>query len=140
MATDPEVLTTLLNERQAPVSGTRYRTSRDLTLAQRWLVRVIEAKQFGRIENLPIAAGMPIPDRRTKIIRVARLGANAGPVPTRNADGDFELQQATSDLFDEFERVANGLVHRLEFRHGQPFQVETTAAADDFVQQSGLVS
>ncbi len=134
-----EALSTPINENHRAISGTRYRTSRDLTLAQLWLVRVIAVKQFGRIENLPIAAGMPIPDRRTKIIRVARLGANAGPVPTKNADGDFELQQATRDLFDEFQRVSNGLVYRLEFRHGQPFQVETTAAADDFVQQSGVV-
>jgi hypothetical protein len=125
---------------QTTSASRRYRTTRDLTIAQRWLVRIMSENQFGRIENLRIAGGQPVPDRNLKVVRIARLGINGGDAPVPAEDGDFELKQATKDLFDELSRIGNGVVHRLEFRYGLPSQIETTAAINkDSVPESGVV-
>jgi hypothetical protein len=119
----------------------RYRTTSDLTIGQRWLVNVMRVQQSGFIEKLRVEGGQPGPDRNLKVVRVARLGTNRGgtPVPVE-ASGDFELKRATGDLFDEFARIGNGVVRRLEFRYGLPFRVETTAAANcDSVSRSSVI-
>ena len=41
---------------------------------------------------------------------------------------DFELKQAVCDLLDELAQLRDGIVVRLEFRHGLPCLLETTAA------------
>ena len=63
---------------QATPSPRRYRTTRDLTIAQQWLVRIISENQFGRIEDLRVVSGQSVLDKRLKVVRVARLGANGG--------------------------------------------------------------
>jgi hypothetical protein len=132
---DSQTESTLLAANRA--TPTSCRTTRDLTDAQRWLLRIMSECQFGRIENLCVQGGQPVPDRCLKIVRVTRLGANGGSAPVPAEAGDFELKQAIRDLFDEFSRIGDGVVHRLEFRYGLPFQVETTDNA--FVPQSGVV-
>jgi hypothetical protein len=39
-----------------------------------------------------------------------------------------ELKQVVSDLFDELARLHNGVVVKLEFRHGLPFSLKTLAS------------
>jgi hypothetical protein len=109
------------------LSGTsrQPRTTRELTVAQRWLVQVMSEYQFGRFEDLCVENGQPVPDPHLKVIRVTRLGANAAGTPVQKSADDFELRQAIEDLFDELARIGNGVVCRLEFRYGLPFQVET---------------
>jgi hypothetical protein len=41
------------------------------------------------------------------------------------------LKQALRDLFSELSRIENGVVHRLEFRHGLPSQMETMTVAPE---------
>ena len=53
------------------------RTTRDLTDAQRRLVAVMSAHQFGRIENLSVQAGQPVFDGDVRIVRVAPSVARA---------------------------------------------------------------
>ena len=57
--------------------------------------------QYGRIENLRVAGGQPVPDQHLKIVRVARFGISVA-VATMPAQTDaFELKQALRDLFSE---------------------------------------
>jgi hypothetical protein len=74
--------------------------------------------------ELRVQAGQPIPDRNLRVVRVARLGMKRGDaaVPVK-APGNFELKRATGDLFDEFARIGKGVIRRLEFRYGLPFQM-----------------
>ena len=104
------------------------RTTRDLTSAQRQLVEVMSAHQFGRIENLAVRGGQPLFDQNVRIVRAARLGGEDGGASVHQAI-DFELKQAVCDLFDELQRLQEGTVVRLEFRHGRPCLLETVAAA-----------
>jgi hypothetical protein len=105
----------------------RYRTARDLTIAQRWHLQIMSEYQFGRIENLRVERGQPAPDRRLSIIRATRFGSkdDGRKVPM---SGYQELKQEVWDLFDEIEQLQDGYVVRFEFKHGLPFHLETTAA------------
>jgi len=97
----------------------------DLSACQRRLVQIMSESQFGRIENLRVQAGQPVFDPGFKVVRVARLcgdGERMGPLPT----DDFELKQAIRDLFDELARLEDGVILRLEFRHGLPCLLEMT--------------
>jgi len=111
-----------------PQPATQRRTTRDLTAAQLSLLQILSMHQFGRIENLPVYAGQPVLDPGVKVVRVARLGGESGGA-TVPSTGEFELKTAVCLLLDELERLQNGTVVRLEFRHGLPFSVETVAAA-----------
>src|SRR5438874_1185944 len=98
--------------------GTTPRTTRDLMAAQRLLLRIIREHRFGRIENVIVQDGRPLLDQDTKIVRVARLGGESGGTAASNTDDEFELKQPVRDLFDELARLGNGVIIRLEFRHG----------------------
>lgn len=102
-------------------------TTRDLSPQQRALLEMIRTHQFGRIEDMQIREGQPELDRDLRVIRTARLGGESLTTRIQVAE-DFELKQAFCDLFDELERLNNGMVIKLEFRHGLPFLLETSSS------------
>jgi hypothetical protein len=110
------------------VSETGYRTTKDLTPAQRLLLNIMSYHQFGRIENVRINGGQPVLDGGVKVVRAARLGGQSGATKVPSAD-EFDLKQAVRNLFDELVRLGEGVISRLEFRHGLPFLLETVAGA-----------
>ena len=59
-----------------------------------------------------------------KVVRVARSGGGDAAKVTRT--DEFELKRQVRDLFEELERLHDGTVIRLEFRHAVPFLLETT--------------
>jgi hypothetical protein len=52
-------------------------------------------------------------------------------VAKKSVADEFGLKQAVCDLLDELAQLSDGLVLRLEFRHGLPFLLETAAAVGD---------
>jgi hypothetical protein len=88
----------------------------------------MRAHQFGRIENMAVRGGEPILSSDLRVVRVARLGGGSDPAKVTRTDV-FELKRQVRDLFDELERLQDGTVIRLEFRHGLPFLLETAATA-----------
>jgi hypothetical protein len=54
--------------------------------------------------------------------------AQSGATKVPSAD-EFDLKQAVRNLFDELVRLGEGVISRLEFRHGLPFLLETVAGA-----------
>ena len=104
------------------------RTTRDLTAAQRSVLKIMRENQFGRLENVPVQGGQPVLDRGVKVVRVARLGGESVGMTVPCTD-EFELKRAVCDLFDELARLGNGTVVKLEFKHGLPFSLETVATA-----------
>jgi hypothetical protein len=57
---------------------------------------------------------------------VSRNWARKAIVTKIHSTDDFELKKAVCDLLDELERLQNGMVVLLEFKHGLPFLLETT--------------
>jgi len=82
--------------------------------------------QFGRLENMSIRDGQPIFDRDMKLVRITRLGSERSRMYVTTGD-DFELKSQIRELFEELDRLQDGTVIRLEFRHGLPFLLETAA-------------
>lgn len=74
------------------------------------------------------SSGEPILNGDLRVVRVARLGGGSDPGNVTRTDG-FELKTQVRDLFDELERLQDGTVFWLEFRHGLPFLIETAATA-----------
>ena len=72
-----------------------------------------------------IRAGEPILNSDVKVVPVARLGGGDAAPVTRT--DEFELKRHVRDLFEELERLQDGNIARLEFRHGLPFLLETRA-------------
>jgi hypothetical protein len=100
-----------------------------LSPARKRLIDVLHALQFGRIENLSIAAGEPQFDDPPTIVRSIKLPAEAvtaGPCPP-----DFALKQPMLDLLLYFDSYQTGMVRRLECRFGQPCLVEFVAGDVD---------
>jgi hypothetical protein len=102
----------------------QHRTTQDLTAVQRWLVQIMSEHQFGRIENLRVEDGRPVPDHQTRIVRSVRLGANDTD-PSALSKADYELGKPARDLFAELARLGNGVAERIEFRYGEPCLIET---------------
>jgi hypothetical protein len=101
------------------------RTRDDLSAAQCWLVQLMSEYAFGRIENLRVEDGQPVPDQQTRIVRSARLGAN-DTEPKSVLVADYELGKSVLDMFAELARLENGVVGRIEFRYGEPCLIETS--------------
>jgi hypothetical protein len=101
-------------------------TTKDITAAEVRLLHIMRECQFGRIENMPVSAGQPVFNSDVKVVRAARLGGD-GPVTKLVAGDQFELKRPVRDLFDALARLGNGMVVRLEFRHGLPSLLETEA-------------
>jgi hypothetical protein len=102
--------------------------TRDLMAAQLWLVRLMHENQFGRIENLRIERGLPVPDSTVRVVRVARLGGgDGGQAQPRGAD--FEVKRAVAELFDALGRIEDGARVKIDFRWGLPCLLETEVAA-----------
>jgi hypothetical protein len=112
------------------MSGTAARQQHRLTFGdlndnQRSLVRLMHEHQFGRVENLAVRAGQPVINPNVKIVRVSKLGT-LSLRPELAGSEDSELKAPMRELFDELDRLHNGTVVLLEFRHGLPFMLETT--------------
>ena len=114
------------SDRRATHSVSTRRLS-DLPESAKALVRIMRELQFGRFENLILRNGEPYFDPPPVLIRVSRLGVSAvepSPEPT-----DWTLTLPVVELLDEFARIRDGLLNRLEFRHGLPVLLETRIPA-----------
>ena len=96
-----------------------------LSPSQRSLMEMMRTHQFGRIEYMAVRAGQPILDSAVKVVRIARLSGESNR--TEMASDGFEPKKQVRDLFNELNRLHDGIVIRLEFRHGLPFLLETAA-------------
>jgi len=75
---------------------------------------------YGRFKHLVIVRGDPLVNPPPRLYRDQRLtGPNQG---RRESDlGDFILKERVVRLFEEFDRIGNGTVPRLEVRDGLPY-------------------
>jgi hypothetical protein len=100
--------------------------AQDLSREQRSPVDLMHVHQFGRIENMHVRGGQPILGSNVRVVRIARFGSGNHRT-TSVASDEFELKRSVRYLFGELTRLENGTVIGLEFRHGLPFLLETTA-------------
>lgn len=92
-----------------------------LSPARRRLLELLQRTNFGHIENLVIQNGEPVLDPPPSIYRDIKFGGENGPRPELGTV-DCCLKKEYVELFDLFDRLQNGVIERLDVKHGLPFQ------------------
>ena len=95
----------------------------DLSREGQTLVEQMQRINFGRIEHLPVRDGQPVWADQSRVIRKVKLGGENAPRAESGYD-DFELKRQVVDLFDQLERIGDGLIRSLEIKHGLPFAMD----------------
>ncbi|NLY01553.1 MAG: hypothetical protein GXY83_36140 [Rhodopirellula sp.] len=93
-----------------------------LSPGRRRLLEMMQALNFGRIEQLAVAGGEPIFHPPPKVSRELKFGAENGPRPELSLD-DFVLKAEVRALFDAITEIGDGVIERIEVRHGLPFRM-----------------
>ncbi|NOT00447.1 MAG: hypothetical protein HOP29_07445 [Phycisphaerales bacterium] len=102
---------------KSQLSGTRHR-----------LVERMQELGFGRIEALLVRACEPVLDPPPKVTREVKFGAENGARPEQNLR-DFVLKSQVIELFDEFDRIGDGVIDVLTVKHGLPFSMNVNQTA-----------
>jgi len=85
---------------------------------------------FGRVEGLGVRDGEPVfPPPPPRVVREVKFCAENGPHPEA-AKKDFALKAQVCELFAHMEAMGDGIIARIEVKHGLPFRmiVEEDAA------------
>jgi hypothetical protein len=96
-------------------------TKASLNLDQRRLVEIIEAIDFGAIEQLSIRGGLPCFDPRPRVIQAIKLAPGTTRQPDRRLE-DLTLKTRFEELFDHLARFGNAVVN-IEVQHSLPFRI-----------------
>lgn len=95
----------------------------ELSAPRAVLIELMQRVNFGRIEDLTIRDGEPLPDPPPRVVRDVKLGGENGPRLESDLD-DFALKSQVLDLFARFDSLGNGAIRCLEVKHGLPFRME----------------
>jgi cytosine/adenosine deaminase-related metal-dependent hydrolase len=102
----------------------------DLSAPRRRMVELMQELGFGRIETLLVRAGDPVLNPPPRVVREVKLGGQNAPRDER-ALADFALKAHVLELFDELDRLGDGVIDVLTIKHGLPFTMhvsQTTGA------------
>lgn len=93
-----------------------------LSTAQRQLLHLMQAINYGRIVDLPVRGGQPVLSPRPRIIREIKFGADNGP-RSEAARTDFAVKVQVRDLFAQLEALGDGQIPCIEVQRGLPFRM-----------------
>jgi hypothetical protein len=102
-------------------------TKIDLPEPRQRLVALMQAINFGRIEDITVREGNPVFGPSPRVVREIKIGGENGPRP-EYAAGNFLLKDQVVELFQHLDRLCNGTVQVLEVKHGLPFRLLVTCA------------
>ena len=93
-----------------------------LSANQRCLLEQMQRLNFGRIEGLAVCNGEPHLDPPPRIVREVKFMGENG---SRRELGikDFTLRKEVVEFFKELGRLHNGIIERVEVKHGLPFRM-----------------
>ena len=94
-------------------------TKSSLAPGQRELVEVIEALDFGVIEQLLFRGGLPCIEPKPRIVQTIKLDARQEG-NSHHSSADLTLKRAFDNLFETLAQLQDGVVD-IEVRHGAPF-------------------
>src|ERR1017187_5523002 len=123
--TEPEVVVLRTARRAATTAARPYRLS-DLPDSIRVLALTMHSVRFGRFENLLVKDGEPWFDPPPRLIRVTRIERTSADSALDVDSGDWALSSHFVKLVEEFGHIENGIISRLEFRHGLPVLIEAS--------------
>jgi len=92
------------------------------------LLEMLQALNFGRIEQLRVISGEPAFDPSPKITREVKFGGENGMRPELSLS-DFSLKRQVQELFEELDQIGNGVIDVLVVKHGLPFSMQVAESA-----------
>ena len=98
-------------------------TKSSLTPESAHLVELMQAINYGRIEDLVIRDGQPVFEPAPHIIQKVKIGADNGPRPEAGYI-DFRLKGGVIELLELFARLKDGEIRTIEIRCGLPVSAE----------------
>ncbi len=113
-------------------------TKSSLTGDQAQLVKLMQALNFGRIEELGVRGGQPVFDPKPRVIQKVKIGADNAPRP-EFLSADFRLKNGIVELLAMIERLRDGEVRSIEIRCGLPVSAEIEWPADALQQQKASI-
>lgn len=98
-------------------------TKSSLTPESAYLIELMQAVNFGRIEDLVIRDGQPVFEPAPRVIQKLKIGADNGARPEAGYI-DFRLKGGVIELLELFARLKDGEIRTIEVRSGLPVSVE----------------
>ena len=103
-------------------------TKRQLSRPRQALVELGQFINHGWIENLEVWDGEPVMDPQPVFYHRYKFQAENGPRGELALD-DFVLKAKYLELFALFDRLKDGIIKRLEFKGGLPFDMDVRGPA-----------
>ena len=94
----------------------------ELSPANQRLLRMFQAINFGRVEELEIRDGQPEFSPAPRVFVELKLDVADGPRPESQLDR-FPLRAQVERFFTQIARMKEGTVEVIEVRHGLPFRM-----------------
>ena len=113
-------------------------TKSSLKPGQARLIELMQALNFGRVEELQVRGGQPFFDPRPRVIQKVKIGADNTARP-EFLSADFRLKNGIVELLAMIERLRDGEVRSIEVRCGLPVSAEIEWPADGLHQQKASV-
>lgn len=104
-------------------------TKRNLPPSGTYLLEIIRSISFGRIEQLHVDGGDPVFRPPPKIVRELKFGAKDDVRP-KSALDDYVLKAEVREMFAAIAALGDGVVDCIEVRHGLPFRLIVSEAAE----------
>ena len=89
------------------------------------LLEVMQAVNFGRIDNIEIKGGRPVVNADWKMIRTIRIGRENGPRPELEKK-DFVLKAKQVEIFEHIRSLRDGAKIMVCVQHGLPEWIYVT--------------
>jgi hypothetical protein len=107
----------------------------NLSPARQQLIQLFQDLGFGRIDQLTVRSGEPVLTecRAVRYIKFERRGEPAAP------PREFELKSEHLQLLDCLDRIQDGVLERLDIRHGLPCLAEQLVVISTNREQSARV-
>jgi hypothetical protein len=84
---------------------------------------------FGQILGLRVRGGQPVLDPPPRLVRDRKFPAEPAPRSVSDRD-DFLVKQQVVELFEFLDELGDGVIDALEVKHGLPFRLQHTEAAN----------
>ena len=94
-----------------------------LSKPRQQLVALMQQLNFGLLHNLRLRDGEPVLDQTMRIVRHVKFPGENGPRPELEAES-FDLKAEVQGMLTFFDQLQNGMVARLEVRHGLPLRMD----------------
>lgn len=98
------------------------RHTSSLSQPQRQLVELLQHLNFGYVDHLPVRGGQPVLDPLPRRVREHKFCSENGAREESTLQ-EFSLKPQVRELLDAMTEIGDGVIERIEVKHGLPFRM-----------------